>query len=175
MGVEEIIGQSKKRFVIVAVILLVALGALWLLLYGARSLKDQLIRQNETRAQQTLANITEALKVYNEKYGGYPDDLRRLRGGEEGRSESAPPEKARLLETALAQNQFVRAGYRFHYRGGQPEQRWAATVQLYSGYRLTAEPLTPGASGDAFYHADESGKIHVRSGQAAGPTDSVVP
>ncbi|HKZ53549.1 MAG TPA: hypothetical protein VJ085_09770 [Candidatus Acidoferrales bacterium] len=174
MGVEEIVGQLKKRFIIVAVILLVALGALWLLLSGARSLKDTLVRQNETRAQQTLATINQALKAYNEKYGGYPDDLRRLRGGEEGRPESAPPEKARLLDTALAQDQFERNGYRFRYRGSQPEQRWAATVQLYSGYRLTAEPLTPGAGGNAFYYADENGKIHVRPGQAAGPTDPLV-
>jgi len=76
MGVEEIVGQLKKRFIIVAVILLVALGALWLLLSGARSLKDTLVRQNETRAQQTLATINQALKAYNEKYGGYPFHIR---------------------------------------------------------------------------------------------------
>lgn len=174
MGVEEIVGQSKKRFIIVAVILLVALGALWLLLSGARSLKERLVRQNETRAQQTLATISQALRAYNEKYDGYPDDLRRLRGGEEGSPEAAPPEKARLLETALAQDRFERNGYRFRYRGSQPQQRWAATVQLYGGYQLTAEPLAPGSSGNAFYYADESGQVHARQGEAAGPDDLVI-
>jgi len=174
MGVEEIAGQSKKRFIIVGVILLVALGALWLLLSGARSLKETLVRKNETRAQQTLIIMNQSLSAYAEKYGGYPDDLRRLRGGEEGSPEVAPPEKARLLETALAQDRFERNGYRFRYRASQPLQRWAATVQLYGGYQLTAEPLAPGSSGNAFYYSDQSGEIHVRPGEAAGPTDPVV-
>ncbi len=115
------------------------------------------------------------LEAYHKRFEGYPGSLERLRGGEEGRPESGPPERARLLDSRMAKDSVELAGYRFRYQPGQADQRWAATVQLFKSYRLTAEPLAPGASGELFYYSDQTGVVRARRGQAAGPDDPVVP
>jgi len=151
----------------------VVVALLWVLVYGARELKESWKQKNEARARETVARVNRALAAFSRKYQGYPDSLQRLRGGEEGRAETAPPERARLLESELAQDAFERGGYRFRFQPGAGLQSWAATMQLRSGYRLTAEPLEPGGSGDLFYFTDENGVIHARPGAAAGPDDPV--
>lgn len=173
-GTQAITARSRRRFLLVVVAVVVVLGGMWALLYGLRSLRQALVRQNEAAARQNLSTLNQALRAYHEKYGGYPGDLRHLRGGEEGSPETAPPEKARLLDTSLAHNRFERDGYRFRYRAGQLQQRWAATVQLYGRYRVTAEPLSPGGNGGQFYYTDPSGEVRFREGEDAGPDDPVV-
>lgn len=154
--------------------LVLALAVLWVVLYGAQAAKESLMQRHEARARQTLSAMNKALAVFQEKYEGYPGSLERLRGAEDGRPEMAPPERARLLDSSLAHDRFERDGYRFHFQPGQPQQRWAATVQLFSSYRLTAVPLAPGGSGDWFYYSDQSGEVRGRRGQAASPDDLVV-
>jgi len=171
---EAIIGRGKKHLILGGLALVVALGSLWVLLYSARSLRENWARQNELRAQETLHTLTQALNTFHQKYDGYPDSLERLRGGEEGNPATAPPERARLLDTEMAKNRFEKDGYRFRYRRGSPVDRWAATMQLIGTYQITAEPIEPGASGNLFYLSDTSGEIHLRQGQAAAPGDPVV-
>lgn len=154
--------------------LLLAVLLLWALVYGAREMKASWRERNELRARETLTAINRALASYQRKYEGYPNSLERLRGGEEGRPEAAPAERARLLDSALAHDAFERDGYRFRFQAGPGQQRWAATVQLHSSYRVTAEPVEPGSSGDTFYYSDEKSEIHARLGKAAGPDDPVV-
>lgn len=151
-----------------------AVLVLWVLVYGARSVKDSWMRKNEVRARETVGAINHALAAYHKKYEGYPGSLERLRGGEEGLPVMAPPERARLLDSSLAHDRFEREGYRFRFEVGQPQQRWAATVPLYSSYRLTAEPVAPGSSGSWFYYSDQRGEVRGRRGQAAGPDDPVM-
>ncbi|MGH9804491.1 MAG: hypothetical protein ACRD4D_04905, partial [Candidatus Acidiferrales bacterium] len=81
--------------------LVVAVVLLWVLIYGAREMKDSWKQKNEAGTRETLAEMGRALAAYSRKYEGYPDSLERLRGGEEGRPESAPPERARLLASEL--------------------------------------------------------------------------
>lgn len=174
-GVLEKLRATTRRMILVVVaVLVVAVALLWGLVYGARIVKESWMRSNEAQARHTLTAITRALQAYYEKHDGYPDRLERLRGKEEGRPETAPPERARLLETSLAHGRFEKDGYRFRYRPGQPQQRWAATVQLLGSYQLTAEPASPGGSGEWFYYSDQSGEIRARQGEAAGPDDPVV-
>ena len=85
-----------------------------------------------------------------------------------------PPERARLLETPLARDDFEKNGYQFRYEPGPADQRWAATVRLFTGYRLTAEPTSPGSSGQMFYYTDWSGEIHAKEMESAGPDHPVV-
>ncbi len=170
-GFEELAGRSQKRLLVVGIVLLVLVGGLWFLIYSAREMKQSRLQWSEVRAQQTLTTINGALQAYHRKYDGYPDDLSRLRGGEEGTPESAPPERARLLDSALAHDRLEHDGYRFHYRPQAPQYRYAATVQLHQEYRLTAEPVSPGATGTVFYYTDQNGKIHTRPGKSAGPSD----
>lgn len=176
MGVEDREDRmARSRTLALWVVLaLVLVGALlWVLLYGARMVKESWMRKNEAQARTTLTVISRALQAYHEKHDGYPDRLQRLGGKGEGPPETAPPERARLLEAALAHNRFEKDGYRFRYQAGQAQQRWAATVQLLDSYRLTAEPLAPGGSGEWFYYADQSGGIRARKGEAASPDDPV--
>ena len=154
--------------------LVLVLLLLWALVYGAREMKASWKQKNELRARETLTAINRALASYHKKYEGYPNSLGRLRGGEEGRPEAAPPERARLLDSELAHDAFERDAYRFRFQAGPRQQRWAATVQLHSSYRVTAEPLEPGGSGETFYFTDEKGELHARQGEKAGPDDPVV-
>ena len=160
-----------RRFIVAAVLSLVALVVLY---YFAHTLEYTWKERNEARARETLSVINRALESYQKKFEGYPGSLERLRGGEEGRPESGPPERARLLDSRRAKDSFELAGYRFRFQPGQADQRWAATVQLFKSYRLTAEPLSPGGGGEDFYYSDQTGVIRARPGQAAGPDDPVV-
>ena len=123
------------------------------------------------QARERLAELNRALAAYHERYQGYPDSLARLRGAEEGNPAAGQPERARLLPAPLARDDFERDGYRFRYEPGQRQQRWAATVPLFSSYRLTAEPA--GVVGKWFYYSDQTGELRARPGQAAGPDDPV--
>src|SRR3989338_7951881 len=123
------------------------------------------------QARERLAELTRARASYHERYQGYPDSLARLRGAEEGHPAAGQPERARLLPAVLARDEFERDGYRFRYEPGQRQQRWAATVPLFSSYRLTAEPA--GGGGEGVYYSDQSGGARARAGAAAGPDDPV--
>ncbi|MDA2913680.1 hypothetical protein MYX77_06930 [Acidobacteriia bacterium AH_259_A11_L15] len=165
----------SRRILLWAAAGVVLVGALlWFLFYGLEMIKESLIRSNQAGARATLATINQALQAYYEKHEGYPGSLERLRGGEEGNPGTAPPERARLLETALARDDFEKNGYQFRYQPGPGAYRWAATVRLFTGYRLTAEPTSPGSSGRTFYYTDWSGEIHAKEMQSAGPDDPVV-
>lgn len=127
---------------------------------------------SQREAQETLRRLNAALAAYQGRFDGYPDSLARLRGAEVGSPAAAPPESARLLPTLFARDEFERDGYRFRYEAGQRQQRWAATVPLYSSYRLTAEPA--GVVGKWFYYSDQSGEVRARRGRPAGPDDPIV-
>ncbi|MGH9863411.1 MAG: hypothetical protein ACRD35_08305 [Candidatus Acidiferrales bacterium] len=132
-------------------------------------------QENESYAHTTLLVVNHALEAYHKKFEGYPDSLRRLTDREVDRPERASPERARLLDSWRARDSVEVGGYRFRYQPGQPDQRWAATVQLFKSYRLTAEPLSPGSSGEIFYYSDQTRIIRARRGQAAGPDDPAAP
>lgn len=158
-----------------AALLVAAAALVAVLVYGALKLRESLIRGNEAQARQTLRVITEALQAYQKKHGGYPDALERLRGKQDGNPGTAPPERARLLETELARDKFEKNGYLFRFRPVTMKQSWAATVHLVARYRLTAQPSSPGSSDEWFYFTDQNGEIHARQGEAASPDDPVVP
>lgn len=170
----ERIAHSRRTLIRVIVGLIVAGALLWALLYALQALHESYMRANERRARQRLATIHHVLQAYFDRYEGYPDSLERLRGGEEGDPETAPPERARLLDSSIALDSFERDGYHFQYRLGPAQQRWAATVRLFADYRLTAEPTSPGTTGEIFYYVDRSGETHARQGEPAGPDDPVV-
>ena len=97
---------------------------------------------NESAALETLDEVRSALVVFHERFKGYPDTLERLRGQREGSNWDDPPEHARLLPRGLAHDEFSSSGYTFRYRGKRKVFRWAATVQLYDGFELTAVPMS---------------------------------
>jgi len=123
------------------------------------------------QARERLTELNQALAAYHDRHQGYPDSLARLRGAEEGNPAAGQPERARLLPALVARDEFERDGYRFRYEAGQRQQRWAATVPLFSSYRLTGEPS--GVVGKWFYYSDQTGELRARQGQAAGPDDPV--
>ncbi|MFQ5724048.1 MAG: hypothetical protein ACE5G6_06105 [Terriglobia bacterium] len=167
-------GRSRRILLWAAAGVVLVGGLLWFLFYGLEMIKESLMQSNQASARATLATINQALQAYHEKHAGYPDSLERLRGGEEGNPAAAPPERARLLETPLARDDFEKNGYQFGYQPGPGAYRWAATVRLFTGYRLTAEPASPGSSGRMFYYTDPSGEIHAKEMESAGPDDPVV-
>jgi hypothetical protein len=174
-GLDGVTGSLKKKLLLAGVALVLLVAILWGLVYGVRLLKEKRAQRNEAQAVETLRTIKQALATFRDRYDGYPDRLERLRGGEDGEPATAPPERARLLDTQMAKNQFEQNGYRFRYRRGAPVDRWAATMQLVASYQLTASPIEPGGTGNKFYFTDSTGAIHVREGKEAGPDDPEVP
>lgn len=168
-------GGPRKFVLWVVVLLLLAGGLFWGLFYSVNAVKQSWIELKEKSARETLATLNAALAAYHQRHQGYPDTLKRLRGGEKGNPALAPPERAELLATPLAQDRFEKDGYRFRYREGPQLQRWAATVPLHQSYRLTAEPASPAGSGEWFYYTDQSGEIRARKDKAAGPEDPLAP
>jgi len=124
------------------------------------------------QARERLTELNQALAAYHDRYQGYPDSLARLRGAEDGDPTAGQPERAQLLPAPLTRDEFERDGYRFRYEAGQRQQRWAATVPLFSSYRLTAEPA--GVVGKWFYYSDQAGELRAREGKPAGPDDPIV-
>ena len=126
--------------------------------------------RNQTRAQANLEEMNAALSTYFEKFHGYPDTLKVLRGrGKERRTERSEergneevpmgqPEHARLLPTELALDSFETGGYRYHYRPRRPVHRWAASVPLSLEYELTATPANA-YTGRVHLATDETGEV----------------
>lgn len=146
---------NKRKATGVAVLVLVVLAVAVFL--GLRAWRQR----NQVDARETLQTIQAALEAFHQRYGGYPDKLERLRGGEDGQPETAPPERARLLATELAQNRLEHNGYRFRYRPDNSLQQFASRVPLFDTYQLTAEPLGS-FSGRLSYATDQTGEIREK-------------
>ncbi|MFQ5926029.1 MAG: hypothetical protein ACE5MH_01195 [Terriglobia bacterium] len=172
---ERLTGNLRRTAILVVAILVLAAGLLWVGTYGLRRLVERRVAQREAKVVRTLRTMSEALLAYEQKYGGYPNTLERLRGKEDGPASYLPPERARLLETPLARDRFEQHGYRFTYTPTGAGQTWAATVPLVSGYVLEARPAGRAGSRTSFYYADQTRAVRVRRGAPAGPEDPLVP
>lgn len=173
-NLENGLAQMRKTSMLLVFGLLVVVAFLAAMIYGLGALKRGQIEKNQAYAQQTLHTVNQALATYSDRHGGYPDTLKRLGGVEDpgaGSAKVGPPERARLLLPRMAEDSFVVSGFRIRYQSAQLSFRYAATVRLCNSYRLTAEPITPGGSGEWFYYTDQTRLVRGREGEAAGPDD----
>jgi type IV pilus assembly protein PilA len=116
---------------------------------------------NEASAVGSLRTINTACVTYATEYKTFPSSLPSL-------SSSSRPgaNAAGLLDDVLVSGQ--KAGYLFKYEPG-PSQNG-----VINSYEVTADPITPDASGTRHFFTDQTGIIRVRmGGQANGESPPI--
>ena len=111
---------------------------------------------NETSAVNSLSTLNSACITYLTIYGGYPPSLASMGPGSAASSTSAD-----LIDSVLASG--IKAGYNFAYSAGAKDG--AGRINVYS---ITAEPSSPGTTGQRSFFTDQSGAIRSNTG---GPAD----
>lgn len=172
---KEVAGNLRHTAFVAVVVLGLAIALLWLGTYGARLLVQRRVADREANVINTLRTLSDALTTYQQKYGGYPDTLARLAGKEDGPADYLPPERARLLERAFAQDRIELDRYVITYTPTGAGQTWAATVPLVGGYVIEGQPVAAGSSGMNFYYSDQTRAIRLKRGAPAGPEDRLAP
>ena len=114
---------------------------------------------NEANAVYNLRNIATAAVKYQNAYNTYPPGLSAL--GPPLRGKAPDADGAGLINGMLMRGS--ESGYEFIY---QPVSSHGNGV--FDGFDLTANPITPGATGTRHFHVDETLVISVERDKAAG-------
>lgn len=150
-------GFSVVELVIVVAIIMV------ILVIALPGLLHTTIARNQGAALSSLRIINAAEFTYKSTYNtGYSATLAQLGPPASG---NPSPSAAGLIDGALASGR--RDGYAFTYTASPPVDG------IIQHYMLTANPITPGATGQTFYFTDESNKIRVNSSHPASASDAL--
>ena len=140
-------GAGIRGFTLLELMIVVAVLAI-VIAIAVPGFMNSKKRANETSAIVSLKNMCLAQTQYRVRFGSFGT-------------------LANLTASALMDSSFMdseKSGYLFAPSGVVNRSRWAAT----------AEPVTPGASGDRYFYADHSGVVRFKDGSPAGPTDPAV-
>lgn len=149
-----------ELLIVVAVILIIASIAI-------PNFMRSRMRANESAAVASLRNITTAEVVYSTTYGiGFSSSLLKL-GPPPGGSVFVDANSAGLIDDILAAG--TKSGYTFTY----------AAIDIdgdgkMDTYKVNADPLSPGSTGDNHFFVNESGVIKRNSSAIAGPADTPI-
>lgn len=122
------------------------------------------MRANEAGAVANLRTISTASVVYNTTYGaGFASSLAALGGNPATPSSS----QAGLIDAVLSAG--VKSGFIFTYTVVATDA--AGNAQAYS---VTADPITPGTTGDRHFYTDQTSIIRENLTTTAGPSDSPI-
>ena len=122
------------------------------------------MRANEAGAVANMRTITTASVVYNTTYGvGFAPSLAALGGDPATPSAS----QAGLVDSVLSAG--VKSGYIFTYTVIASDAN--GNAQAYS---VTANPITPGTTGDRYFYTDQSAVIRQNLTTTAGPSDTPI-
>jgi len=137
-----------ELLIVVAIILIIAAIAIPNLLRSKMS-------ANEASAVGSLRALTTAAIAYSTTYGGYPGSLGAL-GPNTGSGGTASSGMADLIDSVLASG--IKSGYSFTWTAGTVDG--AGNVLTYA---VTAQPVSPGTTGQRFFYTDQSGTIRVNT------------
>lgn len=119
------------------------------------------MRANEAGAVSNLRTITTASVVYTTTYGsGFASTLATLGGNPATPSAS----QAGLIDSVLSSG--VKSGFIFTYTVLATDAN--GNAQAFS---VTADPITPGTTGDRHFYTDQSAVIRQNLTTTAGPSD----
>jgi prepilin-type N-terminal cleavage/methylation domain-containing protein len=122
------------------------------------------MRANEAGAVANLRTISTASVVYNTTYGvGFAPSLPALGGNPATPSAT----QAGLIDAVLSAG--VKSGYTFTYAVVATDA--SGNAQAYS---VTADPITPGTTGDRHFYTDQTSIIRENLTTTAGPSDSPI-
>ncbi len=123
------------------------------------------LNANEPAAVGSLRAINTACAAYASRYPerGYPRTIEHLGPPLSGQGPDA--DHAYLLDAALVKG--VKAGFRFHYTAGPPDEKGIITT-----YSVTARPVEFGVTGSLNLYTDQTGTVRVvREDRAATAQD----
>ena len=119
------------------------------------------MRANEAGAVSNLRSITSASVIYNTTYGaGFAPSLVALGGNPVAPSTT----QAGLIDSVLSSG--VKSGYIYTYTAGSLDAN-----NNYESYTVTADPITPGTTGDRHFFTDQTNVIRQNMTATAGPSD----
>jgi hypothetical protein len=96
--------------------------------------------------------------TYSTTYGGYPGALTKLAPVASGTA--ATSTSADLIDSVLATGS--KSGYSFTWSAGTTDNNGN-----YLNYSITGQPLTPGTTGQRYFHTYQSGVIRASTGGMA--------
>lgn len=152
-------GRNSKGFSLIELLIVVAI----ILIIAAIAIPNLLrsrIAANQASAIGSIRVINTAEVTYSSSFGlGFSATLANLGPPASGPVSSSA---AGLIDSVLASG--VKSGYGFTYTPAL-----ADAAGRYNGYTLTANPVTPGQTGSAYYYTDQT---HVIRGSTTGTATS---
>lgn len=159
------IGFSLIELLIVVAIILIIAGL------ALPNLMRSKITVNEASATSTLRTLYGAEQRYSGTYNSFSTDLDSMGPAPSG---AAPTQtSADMVDAVLAgrlggtSTSFVKSGYRFTYTP-------TGTFPAIERYRIGADPLTRGSTGQRSFFVDQSGTIRGNSSAPATVSDAPV-
>jgi type IV pilus assembly protein PilA len=138
-----------ELLIVVAIILIIAAIAIPNLLRSKMA-------ANEASAVGSIRTLNTSAVEFSTEYGGYPPSLSSL--GPIASGGTASSGLADMIDSVLASG--IKSGYSFTWSSGTSD---ANGNKL--NYSLTAQPTSPGTTGQRYFYSDQSGVI--RSAQSA--------
>ena len=139
-----------ELLIVVAIILIIAAIAIPNLLRSKMA-------ANEASAVGSLRTLNTSSVEYSTEYGGYPGTLAVL--GPIASGGTASSTLADMIDSVLVTGS--KSGYSFTWSAG------TVSNGNYLNYSITAQPTSPGVTGQRYFYTDQSGVIRGAQGAAA--------
>jgi len=147
-----------ELLIVVAIILIIAAIAIPNLLRSKMA-------SNEASAVGSLRTLNTASVTYSTSYGSYPGSLGVL--GPIASGGTASSGLADLVDSVLSSG--IKSGYSFTWSQGSTD-----SSGNYLNYSITAQPLTPGTTGQRYFYTDQSGVIRADSAAMASAASTPI-
>ena len=144
-----------ELLIVVAIILIIAAIAIPNLLRSKMA-------ANEASAVGSLRTLNTSSVEYSTEYGGYPSSLAVL--GPVASGTAASSGLADMIDSVLVTG--IKSGYSFTWSTG------TVSNGNYLNYAITAQPTSPGTTGQRYFYTDQSGVIRAAQGAAATTTST---
>ena len=147
-----------ELLIVVAIILIIAAIAIPNLLRSKMA-------ANEASAVGSLRTLNTASVTYSTSYNTYPGTLAVL--GPIASGGTASSGLADLVDSVLSAG--IKSGYSFTWSTGTTD-----SAGNYLNYSITAQPLTPGTTGQRYFYTDQSGVIRANASGTADVTSTPI-